>query len=140
MKEVAEQPRHGRGRGGAAVQGHPEDAKKALFAQMGLAKQRAWYKIYNDYLQNQWPVDKKRQQGSYAWEGPSTDFRTIMTERGPTRVDASGRRPQDHPPTELPNKVQLDNVASKEDFYELFRHWEFTSMLQSGPYTKEEMP
>jgi hypothetical protein len=27
--------------------------KEGLFHQMNLSKQRAWYNIYNDYLQNQ---------------------------------------------------------------------------------------
>ena len=92
--------------------GHPEDGEATMFSRMTLAKRRAWYKIYNDYLQNQrnkeMKADNREARGA---NNKARIFRAI--------------------PEELPNKAKLDKVKTERDFYELFRNWRLTAQEDS---------
>jgi len=92
--------------------GHPEDGEATVFSRMTLAKRRAWYKIYNDYLQN---------QRNKAMKAENREVRSVDNKARISRGT----------PAELPNKAELDKVKTERDFYELFRNWRLTAQEDS---------
>lgn len=98
----------------------PSVVDNSMFLKMSEAKKKAWFAIYNDYLQSKWSQQQK------------TDYMPTRADQ----VDSKGRVK----PVELPNEEYFSQVETQSDFYDLFKDWEIRAMQETSGVTEKVAP